>query len=83
MQLQKISDDQPLDCIDVLRLASSLIIFTHSINNLRLASKVTDGCTLRHTVSNETRLDPKLILATFMDLYNFCLPSFIEKYLVR
>ncbi|KAH8395352.1 hypothetical protein KR222_010544, partial [Zaprionus bogoriensis] len=50
----KIKDDQPLTGIDVLRLASGLIIFTHSVNNLRLASNVSDASALRQAVSHET-----------------------------
>ncbi|XP_030560885.1 uncharacterized protein LOC115762701 [Drosophila novamexicana] len=51
----KISDDQPFSSLDVLQIAASLVIFTHSINNLRLAKQATDGQSLRHAVSNQTR----------------------------
>ncbi|KAL7732041.1 hypothetical protein ACLKA6_015804 [Drosophila palustris] len=50
----KISDDQTLSSLDLLQIASSLIIFTHSINNLRLANKATNGSTLRYAVRNQT-----------------------------
>ncbi|XP_034481897.1 uncharacterized protein LOC117787464 isoform X2 [Drosophila innubila] len=50
----KISDDQPLSSLDLLQIAASLIIFTHSINNLRLAHQATDGASLRYAVRNQT-----------------------------
>ncbi|XP_062130844.1 uncharacterized protein LOC133841981 [Drosophila sulfurigaster albostrigata] len=50
----KISDDEPLSGIDLLQLASSLIIFTHSINNLRLANEATNASDLRYAVRNQT-----------------------------
>ncbi|KAH8302843.1 hypothetical protein KR044_011081, partial [Drosophila immigrans] len=50
----KISDDEPLNGMDLLQLASSLIIFTHSINNLRLANEATNASSLRYAVRNQT-----------------------------
>ncbi|EDV95887.1 uncharacterized protein LOC6558374 [Drosophila grimshawi] len=50
----KISDDQPLSSLDVLQIASGLVIFTHSINNLRIANKATNGNALRDAVRNQT-----------------------------
>ncbi|KAH8366092.1 hypothetical protein KR093_008991, partial [Drosophila rubida] len=50
----KISDDEPLNGLDLLQLASSLIIFTHSINNLRLANDATNASALRYAVRNQT-----------------------------
>ncbi|EDV39581.2 uncharacterized protein Dana_GF10100 [Drosophila ananassae] len=51
----KIGDDQALSSLDVLQMASHLVIFTHSINNLRLASKVTNGSSLRRVLRNQSR----------------------------
>lgn len=51
----KISDDGALSSYDVLQVASSLLIFTHSVNNLRIASKVTNAPSLRRAVRQQTR----------------------------
>ncbi|XP_064536320.1 uncharacterized protein LOC135426916 [Drosophila montana] len=51
----KISDDQPLDSYDIMQIASSLLIFTHSINNLRIASKATNGYSLRRALRQQSR----------------------------
>ncbi|KAM8720778.1 hypothetical protein ACLKA7_006767 [Drosophila subpalustris] len=51
----KISDDQSLSSHDVLQIASSLLIFTHSVNNLRIAAKVTNGSSLRRALRDQTR----------------------------
>lgn len=51
----KISDDGSLSSYDVLQVASSLLIFTHSVNNLRIASKVTNAPSLRRAVCHQTR----------------------------
>ncbi|EDW79405.1 uncharacterized protein Dwil_GK20460 [Drosophila willistoni] len=51
----KISDEELLSGFDVLQIASSLVIFTHSINNLRIASKATNGSSLRRALQNQTR----------------------------
>lgn len=51
----KINDDQSLGSYDVLQIASSLLIFTHSVNNLRIASKVTNGSSLRRALRHQTR----------------------------
>ncbi|XP_030385937.1 uncharacterized protein LOC115632825 [Scaptodrosophila lebanonensis] len=51
----KISDDQALSSYDVLQIASNLVIFTHSINNFRIASKVTNGSTLRSSLRTQAR----------------------------
>ncbi|KAH8288271.1 hypothetical protein KR044_013071, partial [Drosophila immigrans] len=51
----KVSDDESLTSYDVLQLASSLLIFTHSVNNLRIASKVSNGASLRRELRQQTR----------------------------
>ncbi|XP_034490298.1 uncharacterized protein LOC117793946 [Drosophila innubila] len=51
----KISDDQSLTSFDMLQIASSLLIFTHSVNNLRIAAKVTNGSSLRRALRHQTR----------------------------
>ncbi|KAH8395613.1 hypothetical protein KR222_003304, partial [Zaprionus bogoriensis] len=51
----KINDEQRLSSYDVLQIASSLVIFTHSINNLRIASKATNGPSLRRALRHQTR----------------------------
>lgn len=51
----KISDDEVLSSYDVLQVASSLLIFTHSVNNLRIASEVTNAPSLRRAVRHQTR----------------------------
>lgn len=51
----KISDDQSLSSFDMLQIASSLLIFTHSVNNLRIASKVTNGSSFRRALRHQTR----------------------------
>lgn len=51
----KISDDGALSSYDVLQIASSLLIFTHSVNNLRIASKVTNAPSLRRAVGHQAR----------------------------
>lgn len=53
---QKINEDQPLCTIDVLHIAASLLIFTHSINNLRLVNRLTNGQSLRQAVNHQARL---------------------------
>ncbi|EDW17261.1 uncharacterized protein Dmoj_GI16802 [Drosophila mojavensis] len=52
----KINEDQPLCSIDVLHIAASLLIFTHSINNLRLVNRLTNGQSLRQAVNQQARL---------------------------
>ncbi|KAH8380120.1 hypothetical protein KR009_009093 [Drosophila setifemur] len=51
----KIGDDQALSSLEMLQLASHLVIFTHSINNLRIASKATNGSSLRKALRNQSR----------------------------
>ncbi|XP_022213671.2 uncharacterized protein LOC111068490 [Drosophila obscura] len=51
----KVGDDQALSKMDILQIASSLVIFTHSINNLRIASKVSNRSTLMRALRNQTR----------------------------
>ncbi|XP_017871909.1 PREDICTED: uncharacterized protein LOC108619691 [Drosophila arizonae] len=51
----KISDEQQLTSFDVMQIASSFLIFTHSINNMRIASKATNGYRLRHALSTQSR----------------------------
>ncbi|EDV92036.1 uncharacterized protein LOC6565663 [Drosophila grimshawi] len=51
----KISDEQSLSGYDAMQMASSLLIFTHSVNNLRLAVKATNGHSLRRVVRHQTR----------------------------
>ncbi|KAH8388089.1 hypothetical protein KR093_011615, partial [Drosophila rubida] len=51
----KVSDEEPLTGYDVLQLASSLVTFTHSVNNLRLAAKVSNGASLRRALRHQTR----------------------------
>lgn len=51
----KISDKQKLNSKDIMQLASSLLIFTHSINNMRIISKGTDGYSLRRALSTQSR----------------------------
>ncbi|XP_002016640.2 uncharacterized protein LOC6591058 isoform X1 [Drosophila persimilis] len=51
----KVGDDQTLSKLDILQIASSLVIFTHSINNLRIASKVTNRSTLMRALRDQTR----------------------------
>ncbi|KAH8286233.1 hypothetical protein KR054_005059 [Drosophila jambulina] len=51
----KIGDDQAINSLDMLQMASHLVIFTHSINNLRIASKATNGSTLRRALRNQSR----------------------------
>ncbi|KAH8235104.1 hypothetical protein KR032_008801 [Drosophila birchii] len=52
---QKIGDDQAINRLDMLQMASHLVIFTHSINNLRIVSKATNGSTLRQALRNQSR----------------------------
>ncbi|XP_016985231.1 uncharacterized protein LOC108048830 isoform X2 [Drosophila rhopaloa] len=51
----KIGDDQALNSLDMLQMASHLVIFTHSINNMRIASKATNGSCLRRALRNQSR----------------------------
>lgn len=51
----KIGDDQAINSLDMLQMASHLVIFTHSINNMRIASKATNGSSLRKALRNQTR----------------------------
>ncbi|XP_017028517.1 uncharacterized protein [Drosophila kikkawai] len=51
----KIGDDQAINSLDMLQMASHLVIFTHSINNLRIASKATNGSNLRRALRNQSR----------------------------
>ncbi|XP_016999936.2 uncharacterized protein [Drosophila takahashii] len=51
----KIGDDQALNSLDMLQMASHLVIFTHSINNMRIASKATNGSSLRKALRNQSR----------------------------
>ncbi|SPP85214.1 uncharacterized protein LOC117587254 [Drosophila guanche] len=51
----KVGDDQALSKLDILQIASSLVIFTHSLNNLRIASKVSNRSTLMRALRNQTR----------------------------
>ncbi|KAH8384394.1 uncharacterized protein LOC110190372 [Drosophila serrata] len=51
----KIGDDQAINSLDMLQMASHLVIFTHSINNFRIASKATNGSTLRQALRNQSR----------------------------
>ncbi|ALC48407.1 CG7730 [Drosophila busckii] len=51
----KVSDEQLLSSYDVLQLANSLLLFTHSINNLRLANKMTTGGSMRRLVRQHSR----------------------------
>ncbi|XP_062139740.1 uncharacterized protein LOC133848262 [Drosophila sulfurigaster albostrigata] len=51
----KLRDEEPLTRYDVLQVASSLLIFTHSVNNLRIAAKVSNGASLRRALRQQTR----------------------------
>ncbi|KAH8364261.1 hypothetical protein KR084_004986 [Drosophila pseudotakahashii] len=51
----KIGDDQVINSLDMLQMASHLVIFTHSINNMRIASKATNGSSLRKALRNQSR----------------------------
>ncbi|XP_017058940.1 uncharacterized protein LOC108099823 [Drosophila ficusphila] len=51
----KIGDDQAINSLDMLQIASHLVIFTHAINNMRLVSKVTNGSSLRRALRKQSR----------------------------
>eukprot|EP00099_Drosophila_melanogaster_P029445 NP_788521.2 uncharacterized protein Dmel_CG7730 [Drosophila melanogaster] len=51
----KHGDDQAINSLDMLKMASHLVIFTHSINNMRIASKATNGSSLRRALRNQSR----------------------------
>ncbi|XP_053955846.1 uncharacterized protein LOC128861617 [Anastrepha ludens] len=56
--LYLLSYDEGLNSLDVLQLASSLLVFTHSINNLSLVSKIpTRGgsASIRRAIREQTR----------------------------
>ncbi|XP_043650143.1 uncharacterized protein LOC122618076 [Drosophila teissieri] len=51
----KLGDNQAINSLDMLQMASHLVIFTHSINNMRIASKATNGSSLRRALRNQSR----------------------------
>ncbi|XP_002135306.2 uncharacterized protein [Drosophila pseudoobscura] len=66
----KVGDDQTLSKLDILQIASSLVIFTHSINNLRIASKVSNRPTLMRALRNQTRKVVRQISQESIKLHN-------------
>jgi len=69
---QKIGDDQAINSLDMLQMASHLVIFTHSINNMRIASKATNGSSLRKALRNQTRLaNPSIPSRTYFNQFLF------------
>ncbi|XP_017146002.2 uncharacterized protein LOC108158277 [Drosophila miranda] len=66
----KVGDDQTLSKLDILQIASSLVIFTHSINNLRIASKVSNRSTLMRALRDQTRRVVRQISQESRKLHN-------------
>ncbi|XP_017080516.1 uncharacterized protein LOC108114207 [Drosophila eugracilis] len=66
----KIGDDQVINSLDMLQMASHLVTFTHSINNMRIVSKATNGSSLRQALRNQTRKVFKRISQETIKLHN-------------